>query len=212
VRLDVAGDGRVRTATVEGEAGRALERCLAREARRLTFPAQPAVRTASQEEPAPLTVHYRLDAPASAATGATTAAPPVEAAAATTGAAPGNPVVARSRASRVRATAELTQVQVRGGSVAPSVLESVVRRNVGQLAHCHAQALDGDPGASGTATVRLDVGADGRVTEASVRSTLRGHDVESCIRDAVRHWSAPMPIGRGARVHLQVALVPRLRW
>jgi TonB family protein len=197
VRLAVNGSGRVSSASVDGEAARAVERCLAREARRLTFP------VGSSSGPAPAattTVEYRLEPRVAAAPAAT---PAVEASA----------VVGAARGpSTIRGSAQLGSVSVRGGTVGPSVLESLVRQNVGSLSGCHAHALAQDPSARGTATVRFEVGADGRVTDATVRTTFRGANVESCIRDAVRQWAVSMPIGSNARVTMQVDLVPRLRW
>jgi len=84
------------------------------------------------------------------------------------------------------------------GSLSPEVIRRVVLRNLGQVAHCHEQALASNPGASGRVIVRFLIGPTGAVQGSAVAAS--SYPVASgaqCIASAVRRWQFPAPGGGG---------------
>jgi tetratricopeptide (TPR) repeat protein len=84
------------------------------------------------------------------------------------------------------------------GLLSPEVIRRVVLRNLGQVAHCHEQALAQDPSVSGRVVIRFIIGGNGSVMGAAVDdSTVPIPSVGTCIANAVRRWQFPAPEGGG---------------
>lgn len=70
----------------------------------------------------------------------------------------------------------------------------VVRMNLGQIRHCYERALDENPSAEGSLSMRWVIGADGAVTATSVEeSSVPVASLSTCVSAAVRRWRFPMP-------------------
>lgn len=89
----------------------------------------------------------------------------------------------------------------------PGSFRRVVRRNLGQLAHCFEQGRTQNPELHGQVLLHVVVQPDGAVASASVASTtLPLPTVAQCMAGSFRRWQFPAP--RGAqRVFLAVPLV-----
>ena len=84
------------------------------------------------------------------------------------------------------------------GMLSPEVIRRVVLRNLGQVTHCHEQALSANPDASGRVIIRFVIGGNGAVQSSAVAAS--SYPVASgaqCIANAVRRWQFPSPEGGG---------------
>ncbi|MDO9017714.1 MAG: AgmX/PglI C-terminal domain-containing protein [Deltaproteobacteria bacterium] len=102
----------------------------------------------------------------------------------------------RERSSRqptVRASPPMVS-----GRLSPEAIRRVVLRNLGQVQHCHEQALAQNPSAAGRVTVRFVIGGNGRVQASAVAaSSYPVASAPQCIANAVRRWQFPTPEGGG---------------
>jgi len=84
------------------------------------------------------------------------------------------------------------------GSLAPEAIRRVVMRNLGQVTHCHEQALASNPGATGRVVVRFLISPTGAVQASVVASsTYPVPSAAQCVASAVRRWQFPAPEGGG---------------
>lgn len=75
-----------------------------------------------------------------------------------------------------------------------SMIRRVVRANIGQVRHCYVRALEVDPNAEGTLTIRWVIGGDGRVLASAVAHDPIGvASLGECVASAVRRWSFTVP-------------------
>ena len=84
------------------------------------------------------------------------------------------------------------------GMLSPEVIRRVVLRNLGQVTHCHEQALGANPNASGRVVIRFVIGGNGAVQSSAVAAS--SYPVASgaqCIANAVHRWQFPSPEGGG---------------
>ncbi|MFO0651190.1 MAG: AgmX/PglI C-terminal domain-containing protein [Polyangiales bacterium] len=80
------------------------------------------------------------------------------------------------------------------GELSPTEVRAVVVRHLGAVNRCHERGLAVAPHASGVVFVRFEIGADGRVIDASVASnTYPVEGVAECIATATRAWVFPPP-------------------
>lgn len=74
----------------------------------------------------------------------------------------------------------------------PASVRRVVRANLGQVRHCYERALELNPSAEGSLSIRWVVGTDGAVLTARAESNDTGVDsLGECVSDAVRRWHFP---------------------
>lgn len=89
------------------------------------------------------------------------------------------------------------------GGLTREQVESVVRRNSGQLLFCYEKALQSQRDLRGRVSTSWVVGPAGQVTTAKVVSTsLRNKQVENCVIASIKGWKFPRPVGG---VHVDVS-------
>jgi TonB family protein len=82
------------------------------------------------------------------------------------------------------------------GSLDKEIVRRVVRRHLNELRFIYEKARSHK--LAGRIVVRFVIGADGRVTEATVTSsTLPGDALQADVLNAIRHWQFPAPQGGG---------------
>jgi hypothetical protein len=80
------------------------------------------------------------------------------------------------------------------GGIDAATVRRVVRANLGQVRHCYERALEVNPSAEGTISLRWVIGADGQVVAANVEeSSVPVASLGECVTAAVRRWRFPMP-------------------
>lgn len=77
----------------------------------------------------------------------------------------------------------------------PDVVQKVVKRNLSRMQLCAEKE-----GASGVVNVRLAVGSDGQVTDASAQKSTLSAAATQCVLDAFRRLSFPAPTGGATTV------------
>lgn len=84
------------------------------------------------------------------------------------------------------------------GSLAPAVIQRIVRRHMSEVRACYERGLRERPGLAGRVTVRFVIAPTGAVQAAAVESsTLEAPAVDGCITAAVQRWMFPEPEGGG---------------
>jgi tetratricopeptide (TPR) repeat protein len=87
------------------------------------------------------------------------------------------------------------------GTLSPEAIRRVVLRNLGQVMHCHEQALAQDPNVSGRVVVRFIISGNGSVMNSQVSES--DYPIPSagvCIAGAVRRWQFPAPNDGGIAI------------
>jgi TonB family protein len=78
------------------------------------------------------------------------------------------------------------------GSLTRGPVRRVVRRGLGEVRGCHAEALAARPSVGGRVVVSFVVSSTGLVQTSSLMSTtLDDRALESCIVQTVRRWRFP---------------------
>lgn len=86
----------------------------------------------------------------------------------------------------------------RSGSLAPEVIDAVIKRHLAQLEYCYERELPTKPTLAGRIVVHFEIELDGRVGSSSIKSSsLNDANVESCIADRFRTILFPKPNGGG---------------
>lgn len=85
------------------------------------------------------------------------------------------------------------------GSLDRSVAERIVRRNLNRIRFCYERERSSAPALTGQLSIRLDVGADGRVTGTQVSSSSMPDPVDRCVESVARRLRFPEVAG-GATV------------
>ncbi len=84
------------------------------------------------------------------------------------------------------------------GLLSPEAIRRVVLRNLGQIAHCHEQALALQPDAAGRVVVRFIIGPNGSVLGSNAQQVAYPASAAAqCMANAVRRWQFPTPEGGG---------------
>jgi hypothetical protein len=96
-----------------------------------------------------------------------------------------------------------------GGEYDRNLVRRVVQRNLPQVTRCHEQGLSQNPSLAGRVEVTFIIGADGTVSNSTVRSSnLAVPSVATCIANAVRTWQFTAPQGGAITVHYPFMLQP----
>ncbi|MEC7520946.1 MAG: AgmX/PglI C-terminal domain-containing protein [Myxococcota bacterium] len=103
-------------------------------------------------------------------------------------------------APRPAATVHLGTVYTTG-SLDRDVVERIVRRRLNQIGFCYERELSSAPALTGQLTIRLDVGARGRVTGTQISSSSMPDTVNHCVESVSRRTRFPEVEG-GATVTL----------
>lgn len=103
-------------------------------------------------------------------------------------------------APRPAATVHLGTVNTTG-SLDRDVVERIVRRRLNQIGFCYERELSSAPALTGQLTIRLDVGARGRVTGTQISSSSMPDTVNHCVESVARRTRFPEVEG-GATVTL----------
>ncbi len=76
------------------------------------------------------------------------------------------------------------------------LIDTVVKKNMGQIRFCYEQGLQLEPKLSGRVAVNFIIGAQGQVTLTSLNhTTLNSKMVEDCIMLRLKTWKFPAPQG-----------------
>lgn len=87
---------------------------------------------------------------------------------------------------------------VHTGTLAQAVVDGVVQDELSSIRACYEQGLARDPELSGKLEVKFVIGADGRVSSATTKSsTLGDPEVESCVNFRFMMMRFPPPEGGG---------------
>ena len=99
------------------------------------------------------------------------------------------------------------------GSLAPDVIQRVIRRHVTEVRHCYDVGLSSDPNLSGRITISFVIGVTGTVSTARVTASTfppsrTSVSVGECITAAVGRWMFPAPDGGSVTVNYPFVLNP----
>lgn len=84
------------------------------------------------------------------------------------------------------------------GALPADVIKKVINDNKAQVRYCYEFELQRNQNLEGRVAMRWIIGADGSVTEVSVKeSTLKNIGVESCLMGKIKGWKFPAPAGGG---------------
>jgi hypothetical protein len=82
------------------------------------------------------------------------------------------------------------------GGLTREQVNSVVKKNEGQLRFCYEKALQSQPNLRGRMTSKWAIGPSGKVQFFKVTSSsLTSKEVETCVSNAIRAWQFPKPVG-----------------
>ncbi len=82
------------------------------------------------------------------------------------------------------------------GGLDKSVIERVIRRNLGDINYCYERRLNARPNLSGVFEAEFYIGANGRVkSSGSSRNTLSDARLNNCINSSIKTWKFPKPVG-----------------
>lgn len=82
------------------------------------------------------------------------------------------------------------------GGLDEDQIRQVVNRNIGQIRYCYELGLQKEPHLAGRVTVRFQIGGNGTVRTAGIRtSSVRSTQVENCIVSKLKNWKFPKPDG-----------------
>lgn len=82
------------------------------------------------------------------------------------------------------------------GGLDRSVIERIIRRNLGDINYCYERRLNARPNLSGIFEAKFSIGANGRVQSVrAARDTLSDRTLDSCIRGSIKTWKFPRPVG-----------------
>lgn len=85
------------------------------------------------------------------------------------------------------------------GGLSKEEIDAVIRANLAQIKACYERNLQRDRDLAGRVKTFFTIGADGRVSAASIdSSTLGSPGTESCITGVVKRWKFPLPRGGSA--------------
>lgn len=93
-------------------------------------------------------------------------------------------------------TAKMTRtVKVEGG-MSREMVKRVIDQHMSEITYCYESALVGNPSISGRAIFEWKIKMDGSVGAIRiVASTINSHQVHDCIKNAIRTWHFPQPVG-----------------
>ncbi|MFN7144102.1 MAG: TonB family protein [Myxococcota bacterium] len=84
------------------------------------------------------------------------------------------------------------------GALDKSLLDGVVRANLGALETCYARARESAPDTTGRIAVKFVVDETGAVSSTTVKSTTTNHQaLDACVVSAFYQWPFPAPKGGG---------------
>jgi TonB family protein len=84
------------------------------------------------------------------------------------------------------------------GALDPDVVRRIVRKNTAQVKRCYEGALKRNPKLAGKLVIAWVIGANGRVTKASVvENSTESEKLGKCVTSRVRRWRFPKPDGGG---------------
>lgn len=82
------------------------------------------------------------------------------------------------------------------GGLSREQIETVIKRNEGQIRYCYEKGLQTNPGLSGTVGVNFVINGLGKVSAAKLgSSSLRSKRVNNCIVAKLKRWKFPRPVG-----------------
>jgi len=94
-------------------------------------------------------------------------------------------------------------------NVSPQVLQDIVRRKLGVLRICYLQGLLDNPVLQGDVTIKLTVGADGRVSKALIaKSYLPDRRVLRCLANTMYALRVPLDEPKAGSAMLRFAMSP----
>jgi TonB family protein len=96
---------------------------------------------------------------------------------------------------------EIVQDGIEYTGIDPELIRRVIHSHRDQVRYCYELELTSHPELNGKVKVRFVIVEGGVVSETSVaESTVRSHQLESCLMDRVRSWNFPLPKRAGMAV------------
>ncbi len=87
------------------------------------------------------------------------------------------------------------------GPMSSKTIKKVVRAHYAQFKYCYEKQLSKDPTLEGKVVLKFVIGADGKVSEATVvETTIKSAELERCMLRAARRMKFPQPLGGGVVV------------
>ena len=95
------------------------------------------------------------------------------------------------------------------GTLGKDEIRKVVRAHIEEVRVCYTAALESDPQAQGRIEFDFTIGTDGAVVQAAIKSsTMKDEAVPVCVRDAIKTWRFPAPVGGEVAVTYPFVLEP----
>ncbi len=86
--------------------------------------------------------------------------------------------------------------EIEGGQLDEEVVRKIAQNNQASLKYCFQKAQMRNPNLQGKIVVEIVVGADGKVSNVSVKdSTIDDHEMVGCVLRMIRRWRFPAPGG-----------------
>ncbi|MEZ4467618.1 MAG: AgmX/PglI C-terminal domain-containing protein [bacterium] len=96
------------------------------------------------------------------------------------------------------------------GSLDRSIIQRVFRQHANQMRYCYEKELVKIPTLAGKVTLKVTIGADGKVKAAVVNETsLKNAAVEGCMVEKAKTWLFPAPRGGVVLVSYPYVFRPR---
>lgn len=90
----------------------------------------------------------------------------------------------------------LSEEIIVAGGLDRSVIERIIRRNLGDINYCYERRLNARPNLSGVFEAQFSIGANGRVQNVkAARNSLADGILDQCIRNSIKNWQFPKPVG-----------------
>jgi outer membrane biosynthesis protein TonB len=87
------------------------------------------------------------------------------------------------------------------GSIDPGVVNRFINARFAQVKACYERRLKTDSSLEGKLDLNISISPTGRVTSVTVnRDTVKDSKMRSCVRQTIRKWDFPKPIGGGVIV------------
>ncbi len=94
------------------------------------------------------------------------------------------------------------------GSLAPEVVQRVVRRQFGRIRYCYEKGLTNSPTLAGKITTSFTINATGATEGISTNSDLSDKEVVSCVSNTFAALSFPKPEGGVVKVTFPISFSP----
>jgi hypothetical protein len=84
------------------------------------------------------------------------------------------------------------------GSLDKEIIQGVIREHIPAVRACYEKGLSGNAELKGRVACQFTIAANGTVIASVIQSsTMNDVKVEDCVRQEIRNWEFPKPLGGG---------------